>query len=164
MYLAPPYSMSYGYHNDEMDAFIVQIAGEKKWQLCTRVFSRRDQANFQSDRNGDGVIPKGCTEVTMKGGDVLYVPFGTMHHVASATELSSHLTVNVERQFHTWASLLRAAMTKLLHNPTSSAYAEETRQMEAAVVTEANPNHNLNPETHCRLPFSWRTRHPTILG
>lgn len=34
----------------------------------------------------------------MRGGDVMYIPFGTVHHVASASELSSHLTVNVERQ------------------------------------------------------------------
>jgi len=134
MYLAPPYSMSYGYHNDEMDAWIVQIAGEKNWNVCNRVFHNSEQQAFFETANKSSL----CTDVHLQAGDVMYIPFGTMHHVVAGDEMSSHLTVNIERQFHTWASLLRSAFVALAYNfqVPPETYVQSLQGEEAAIHRE----------------------------
>lgn len=104
MYLAPPRSRSYGLHCDEMDAFMVQVAGSKTWRVC----EKRDFSGGQ----GRGVDPSSCSEVIMKGGDVMYVPFSTLHQAHTEDDLSAHLTVNVERQFYVWGHLFVVLMHK----------------------------------------------------
>mmetsp|Transcript_65047 Transcript_65047/g.136263 ORF Transcript_65047/g.136263 Transcript_65047/m.136263 type:complete len:595 (-) Transcript_65047:39-1823(-) len=103
MYLTPPFSESYGQHCDVMDAFMVQLAGSKTWVLC-------EERNYRSAPSEEY---KGtCQEVTLKGGDVMYVPFQMMHYVKTEDEVSAHLTINVERQYYVWASFLLAALHK----------------------------------------------------
>lgn len=50
----------------------------------------------------------------MRGGDVMYLPFLTMHKATTQDELSAHLTVNIERQYFVWSTLLLAALNKVL--------------------------------------------------
>eukprot|EP00747_Dinoflagellata_sp_TGD_P067457 gnl/TRDRNA2_/TRDRNA2_155278_c3_seq5.p1 gnl/TRDRNA2_/TRDRNA2_155278_c3~~gnl/TRDRNA2_/TRDRNA2_155278_c3_seq5.p1 ORF type:complete len:465 (+),score=81.14 gnl/TRDRNA2_/TRDRNA2_155278_c3_seq5:542-1936(+) len=104
MYLTPPHSKSYGLHYDVMDAWMLQIAGSKHWTVCN---PRR--AGFSMSRRENKHLQ--CSNLTMKGGDVMYVPFGTMHVATTSNELSSHLTVNVERQCFVWGNIFRAAAT-----------------------------------------------------
>jgi len=93
MYLTPPYSHSYGLHNDVMDAFMMQLVGRKHWTAC---------------------LHENCSEVDTAGGDVLYVPMGAKHSAWTSKELSAHLTVNVERQFYVWGSILQALAKRML--------------------------------------------------
>lgn len=107
MYLTPPNSKSYDLHKDVMDAWMVQITGSKTWRLCEkRLFGR----NAWKEGKETGK----CETFTVRGGDVLYVPFCTMHRAETTSELSSHLTVNVERQFYVWATLLLAILHKVM--------------------------------------------------
>mmetsp|Transcript_21125 Transcript_21125/g.38406 ORF Transcript_21125/g.38406 Transcript_21125/m.38406 type:complete len:441 (+) Transcript_21125:38-1360(+) len=102
MYLTPPQSKSYGVHSDFMDAWMLQISGSKDWRVC-------EPRNFQNV--GESVPEEGlnCTSFTMSGGDVMYVPFGTLHKAVTQDSYSVHLTVNIERQCYTWANILQAA-------------------------------------------------------
>lgn len=120
MYLAPPNSSAYGGHYDEMDAFMVQLEGSKEWEVCEhRLFSHAvdgsidPQATSMLEWRGGA---DSCRSVTLRGGDVLYVPFSSPHKVRTgASDLSAHLTVNVERQFHTAACFLRAMAYRVAH-------------------------------------------------
>jgi len=94
MYLTPPLSQSYNYHLDVMDAWMIQLHGEKKWSMCDRFTSRK---KYSADV---------CTNYTMNDGDVMFVPFRTIHYAWTEEQLSSHLTVNVERQHYVWGSAL----------------------------------------------------------
>eukprot|EP00929_Paragymnodinium_shiwhaense_P039618 TRINITY_DN20802_c0_g1_i3.p1 TRINITY_DN20802_c0_g1~~TRINITY_DN20802_c0_g1_i3.p1 ORF type:complete len:490 (-),score=116.73 TRINITY_DN20802_c0_g1_i3:535-2004(-) len=98
MYLTPPNSQSYGYHNDVMDAWMIQLHGWKKWSVCDRFAGR---SSYSADL---------CWNVTLKGGDVMYVPFLTNHYVWTESELSAHLTVNVERHHYVWGSVIVSAL------------------------------------------------------
>lgn len=93
MYLTPPYSHSYGLHSDVMDAFMVQLVGSKHWRACEK---------------------NNCTTLSLSHGDVLYLPMHTKHAAWTSTEMSAHLTVNVERQFYVWGSILQAMAARLL--------------------------------------------------
>ena len=53
-----------------------------------------------------------CSNVTLQGGDILYLPFGTLHQARTDTDFSMHLTVNLERQYYVWQSLFLAMIHK----------------------------------------------------
>lgn len=108
MYLTPPHSKSYGLHKDVMDAWMVQVAGAKTWRLC-------EKRSFGRGVSEEGPETGKCETVTVRGGDVLYVPFCTLHRAETTSELSSHLTVNVERQYYVWATLLLAILHKVVN-------------------------------------------------
>merc|ERR1719498_2338014 len=73
---------------------MIQLHGWKNWSVCDRFVERK---KYNS---------KLCKNVTLKGGDVMYVPFRTNHYAWTESELSSHLTVNVERHHYVWGSVL----------------------------------------------------------
>ena len=108
-YLTPPYSKSYGLHADVMDAFMVQLAGRKLWKVCDVTGWMAPGVPFDKV---PGKLNATCDEIEMKGGDVMYLPYGTLHQASTSSELSMHLTVNVERQFYAWLSVLLAMMHK----------------------------------------------------
>ena len=108
MYLTPPHSRSYGFHSDVMDAFMVQLAGAKSWKVC-------DKPTWMSpgvDTHDPKKLNASCKEVEMKGGDVMYVPYGTLHLATTFSEFSMHLTVNIERQYYVWLALFLAMLHK----------------------------------------------------
>jgi hypothetical protein len=116
MYLTPPHSSAYGGHFDEMDAFMVQLEGEKHWEVCDgRHFS--DAVDGRVDPRAASLLSTrpDCHNVTLRGGDVMYIPFSTPHKVRTGAALSAHLTVNVERQFHTTACFLKAMAYRAVH-------------------------------------------------
>lgn len=107
MYLTPPHSMSYGLHNDVMDAWMIQLHGSKRWQLCGRNKAPWKPEPSMTD-NGT------CTEVTMRGGDTMYVPFHFLHKATTTDELSMHLTVNIERQYYVWGAVIMSMVSKAM--------------------------------------------------
>ena len=92
MYLTPPRSHSYGLHADVMDAFMVQLVGE---------------------RIGRSAPPSASTS-SCGAATCSTLPMGTKHHAWTEGSLSAHLTVNVERQFVVWGALLMATACRLL--------------------------------------------------
>ncbi|CAE7299057.1 unnamed protein product [Symbiodinium sp. CCMP2456] len=111
MYLTPPHSRSYGLHSDVMDAFMVQLSGRKEWTVC-------DVPSWMAPGQPPDEILKNfnvsCSNVTLQGGDVMYLPFGTLHRANTYSDFSMHLTVNLERQFYVWQALFLAMIHKAL--------------------------------------------------
>lgn len=110
MYLTPPHSQSYGMHSDVMDAFMVQLGGSKSWKVCDVTSwmapgERYDQLPLKL--NGT------CEEVLMQQGDVMYLPYGTLHQASTSSDYSMHLTVNIERQYYVWLALIFAMIHKV---------------------------------------------------
>merc|ERR1719333_1894121 len=78
---------------------MVQLSGFKEWTVCNpRAYVHEGDYKMVD-----------CTNVTMQGGDIMYVPFGTMHQAWTSDQLSSHLTINIERQCYTWGNILQTA-------------------------------------------------------
>lgn len=115
-YLTPTSSQGFAPHFDDIDAFVCQVSGQKRW----RVYAPRG--------DGHDVLPRASsvdfTAEEMKGvkvvydevlspGDLLYLPRGTIHQAeclqsdggAPVESGSLHVTISAFQKW-TWADLL----------------------------------------------------------
>lgn len=77
-------------HWDDHDAFIIQLAGRKRW----RVHGPTRPVPLRRDVEPPPTPPaEPIDEFMLEDGDVLYVPRGHWHDVAAVGELSLHLTI-----------------------------------------------------------------------
>ena len=100
-YVTPPSSRGFAAHYDVHDVFVLQTAGEKRWSLHAPVQPHplRDQP-WQDRRPAVEQAAAGepRLEVTLRPGDVLYVPRGWLHSATALGGVSTHLTVGI----HVW--------------------------------------------------------------
>jgi hypothetical protein len=77
-------------HWDDHDAFIIQIAGRKRWRLhgITRRSPLQRDVELPPRPEGEPV-----DDFLLEDGDVLYVPRGHWHDVSAVGEESLHLTI-----------------------------------------------------------------------
>ncbi|MCB0540975.1 MAG: cupin-like domain-containing protein, partial [Bacteroidetes bacterium] len=92
LYLSQPGTYGFDLHYDPHEVFIIQIEGEKEWELFDFTLKKplRNQRYFSQSK------PKKKTKnITLKKGDVLYVPRGLWHKAVAQKKSSLHLTVGV---------------------------------------------------------------------
>ena len=95
-------------HHDPGDTFVVQLEGTKHWTLWKPPAVRR--GDFQAHKLeglGEPIL-----EVSLRPGDVLYLPWGTPHMAAAEDQISLHLSVMVRTRL--WSDLLRRCVERLL--------------------------------------------------
>jgi hypothetical protein len=85
-YITPAGAVGLGPHHDETEIFTLQIEGTKRWQLFHHVVST-EPAMYERSGLGDPSL-----ELTMSPGDLLYVPSGWVHDVAS-DDISFSITI-----------------------------------------------------------------------
>lgn len=113
-YVTPPQNRGFDDHYDVHDVFVVQVAGEKHWQVRPPVIESplRDQPwteNRDAVRRAAQAPP--TIDAVLAPGDCLYVPRGWLHSATALGGTSIHLTMGV----HVWTrrqladDLLRAA-------------------------------------------------------
>ncbi len=92
LYLSQPKTFGFNLHYDPHEVFIIQLAGEKEWELYDFTIEKplRNQRYF-SEQPPEKIN----TKVTLTKGDVLYVPRGMWHKAESINKSSLHLTVGV---------------------------------------------------------------------
>jgi bifunctional lysine-specific demethylase and histidyl-hydroxylase NO66 len=97
-YITPPSSRGFSAHYDVHDVFVLQVAGEKHWQIHEPVLVDPLRTQPWTDRPaavaaaaaGEPVI-----DAVLRPGDVLYLPRGYLHAATALGEISAHLTVGV---------------------------------------------------------------------
>lgn len=95
VYLTPPDSQGFAPHYDDIEAFVLQIEGEKYWKLYNPIseaehLPRSSSRNFQESEIGNPIL-----EVILKPGDVLYFPRGMIHQASTVTgKHSLHITLS----------------------------------------------------------------------
>lgn len=127
VYLTPVNSQGFAPHFDDIDAFICQVEGQKRWKVyaprsdglddlprCSSIdFSREDMAKTTV-----------VIDAVLKPGDMLYLPRGTIHEAECVSsnsrdvngdskaedEYSLHVTVSMFQRW-TWADLLAESVT-----------------------------------------------------
>ena len=110
-YLTPAGCQGFAPHWDDVDAFILQVEGVKHWRIYAprspdEALPRFSSPNFAQDELGGEPL----AEVTLRPGDLLYLPRGFIHQAESDAEHDSlHLTLSTGRQ-HTWRDLLQLAV------------------------------------------------------
>jgi hypothetical protein len=105
LYRTPPGGQGLGSHLDDHDVVVVQLEGEKYWQI-----SAPDSAGPSASATAAAQSP-GEHTATLQAGDWLYLPRGIRHEVRnSGPEPSLHLTIG----FHplTWGAILERALVK----------------------------------------------------
>jgi bifunctional lysine-specific demethylase and histidyl-hydroxylase NO66 len=113
-YVTPPQNRGFDDHYDVHDVFVVQVAGEKRWQVRPPVVESplRDQP-WTDRRDAVRLAAEGPSTIdaVLSPGDCLYVPRGWLHSATALGGTSIHLTMGV----HVWTrrqladDLLRAA-------------------------------------------------------
>jgi hypothetical protein len=101
-FVTPPGSQGVDLHFDIQDVLVLQIAGDKRWVLRSRpvVDPLPAQAWFdipQRRREELRAASEPLDDLTLRRGDSLYLPRGTMHAPVALDTLSLHLTVAVTR-------------------------------------------------------------------
>ncbi|XP_054983033.1 ribosomal oxygenase 2 isoform X2 [Sorex araneus] len=92
VYITPAGSQGLPPHYDDVEVFVLQLEGEKRWRLYQpTVPLAREYCVEAEDRIGQPVL-----EVTLKPGDLLYFPRGTIHQADTPPGLahSTHLTIS----------------------------------------------------------------------
>ena len=100
-YLTPPQAQGFSAHYDVHDVFVLQIAGEKRWQIHAPVHPAplRDQpwtdhrAAVEAAAREEPLIDE-----VLRPGDALYLPRGFLHAATALGETTAHLTFGV----HVW--------------------------------------------------------------
>ncbi len=114
MYLTPKGSKTFALHTDDHDVFVLQVQGEKAWRLhelrnlsLMRLDYKKDLA-FTSDWGQSRLEGPVLAELTLRPGDVLYIPRGMPHCAVAQSETSLHLTVSITPLY--WMDFLKAAV------------------------------------------------------
>lgn len=108
LYLTPENSKAFHPHFDNHDVFILQIEGEKEWQVWQPTLDLPGKEftgnRFLSPNN----MPPCQMKTRLKAGDLLYLPRGWGHAAATDNSASLHLTFGVF--VYTWSDLLEGIL------------------------------------------------------
>lgn len=109
VYLTPGNSQGFAPHFDDIDAFICQIAGKKRWRVYAPRKDGLDRLPRHSsvDFTQEEVEKAGTViDTILQAGDVLYLPRGCVHQAeCTSGESSLHVTISAFQKW-TWADLL----------------------------------------------------------
>jgi len=121
-YVTPPQNQGFSNHYDVHDVFVLQIQGEKRWQIHAPVLESPLRDQPWSDRKAAvaaRAAEEPLLEAVLRPGDCLYLPRGFLHAATALGGVSTHLTIGV----HTWTryalaeQLLQQALRTVSEDP-----------------------------------------------
>eukprot|EP00644_Phytophthora_capsici_P000250 jgi/Phyca11/13637/fgenesh1_pg.PHYCAscaffold_4_\ len=112
-YLTPANSQALAPHHDDVEVFVLQTQGSKKWKLYHPLV---ELAGEHSSDLAENQIGQPWMELTVEEGDLLYFPRGVIHQACTNnTDFSTHVTISVY-QHNTWANFLEVALPRVIRN------------------------------------------------
>ncbi|SDT07661.1 Cupin superfamily protein [Friedmanniella luteola] len=121
-YVTPPQNQGFSNHYDVHDVFVLQIEGEKRWQIHAPVLESPLRDQPWSDRKAAvaaRAAEEPLLEAVLRPGDCLYLPRGFLHAATALGGVSTHLTIGV----HSWTryalaeQLLQQALRTVASDP-----------------------------------------------
>ncbi|KAL2634862.1 hypothetical protein R1flu_006341 [Riccia fluitans] len=113
-YLTPAKSQGFSPHFDDIEAFVLQTEGRKRWR-CYKprslddVLPKFSSPDFSQDEIGEPILDE-----ILEPGDLLYMPRGTIHQAEATSDTHSlHITVSVGQR-NTWSDYLELALPRAL--------------------------------------------------
>ncbi|XP_036339363.1 bifunctional lysine-specific demethylase and histidyl-hydroxylase NO66 [Rhagoletis pomonella] len=95
-YLTPPNSQGFAPHYDDIEAFVLQIEGRKRWRLYKPRTQAEQLPRFSSKNFKQQEIGKPIFDEVLEPGDMLYFPRGTIHQACTEPGYHSlHITLSV---------------------------------------------------------------------
>ncbi|MFV0525925.1 MAG: JmjC domain-containing protein [Acidimicrobiales bacterium] len=108
-YLSPPAERGLDLHFDFHDVFVVQIGGAKRWRVWEPVERTVNPVRGHRIAPLDPAeLGPPALELTLRAGDVLYLPRGYPHTAETVDERSDHLTIGL--MVVTWQRVLAKAL------------------------------------------------------
>ncbi|XP_012218584.1 ribosomal oxygenase 1 [Linepithema humile] len=117
-YLTPPNSQGFAPHYDDIEAFILQIEGKKRWRLYmppneNEYLPRYSSKNFNQLEIGEPIL-----DTIVEAGDLVYLPRGTIHQGETIDDTHSlHVTLSVYQK-NSWCDLLEKLLPQALKRAT----------------------------------------------
>ena len=108
-YLTPPRSQGLEPHHDDVEVFVLQTEGSKRWNLYLDASASLPEVyakNLPQERL------RGKVQVLLREGDVLYLPRGAIHEALAEAEFSTHVTISIY-QNHSHKTLLKVMLPAL---------------------------------------------------
>ena len=97
-YITPPQSTGFSAHYDVHDVFVLQVAGEKRWNIHAPVLEHPLRDQPWTDRRAEvsaAARDVPVIDAVLRPGDALYLPRGWLHSAQALGEVSIHLTVGI---------------------------------------------------------------------
>jgi len=113
-YVTPANAAGFTAHYDTHEVLVLQIAGEKHWQIFAPPLQlpHRTQT-FSPERHAAGAPPLG--ELRLRAGDLLYLPRGYLHSTTTSGSFSAHVTVGIT--VYTWVELAAELLQSAVADP-----------------------------------------------
>lgn len=94
LYLTPENEKAFSPHFDSHDVFAIQISGEKHWILYDDTNYKTPLLNsYQPTFQREQLT--GAKEITLRAGDILYMPRGVPHEAYTTDKSSMHITIGI---------------------------------------------------------------------
>ena len=101
-------------HYDDVEVFILQLEGKKRWRLYKPRSEKETLPRFSSKNFDQNEIGKPMMDITLEPGDLLYMPRGTIHQGNCLEDAHSlHITVSCH-QLNTFGDLLEKLLPEAL--------------------------------------------------
>jgi bifunctional lysine-specific demethylase and histidyl-hydroxylase NO66 len=107
-YFTPRDAQGLPVHHDTHDVFSLQVAGEKRWLVYEPVLELPLKDQKYGPELGEPANP--IHDVTLSGGDTLYLPRGWLHQAMTSSTDSLHITVGIN--VYTWLDAFKAALSE----------------------------------------------------
>ncbi|KAJ8267130.1 hypothetical protein GJAV_G00138820 [Gymnothorax javanicus] len=103
VYITPEKSQGLPPHHDDVEVFILQLEGQKHWRLYQPTVPLAREYGLEPEEG----IGRPTHDITLKAGDLLYFPRGTVHQADTpvGVEHSTHLTISTYQQT-SWGDFL----------------------------------------------------------
>ncbi|XP_005375551.1 PREDICTED: bifunctional lysine-specific demethylase and histidyl-hydroxylase MINA isoform X2 [Chinchilla lanigera] len=111
VYITPAGSQGLPPHYDDVEVFILQLEGEKHWRLYPPTVALACEYSVESE----ACLGAPTHEFTLKPGDLLYFPRGTIHQADTPPGLahSTHVTISTYQK-NSWADFLLDTISGLV--------------------------------------------------
>ena len=116
IYYTPAGTQGFAPHYDDIEAFIIQLEGQKRWRMYKPVdrlggtLPRMSSGNFDQNQIGEPVL-----DIILSPGDMLYFPRGWIHQAVSVSgnkDASLHATISTA-QNHSWGDYFQILLPQL---------------------------------------------------
>nr|XP_046266779.1 ribosomal oxygenase 2 isoform X2 [Scatophagus argus] len=103
VYITPQESQGLPVHYDDVEVFILQLEGQKRWLLYRPTVPLATEYSVESQQR----IGSPTHDIVLKAGDLLYFPRGTIHQASTpaGVDHSTHLTLSTYQRM-SWGDLL----------------------------------------------------------
>ena len=106
VYLTPPGTQGFAPHYDDVEVFMLQLEGKKRWRLYEPRSAQEKLPRFSSGNFAQDEIGEPCMDVVLEAGDLIYIPRGTIHQgTCFPDQHSLHITISCH-QLNSFGDLL----------------------------------------------------------